>query len=135
VKTYKNEQDHKMKYITFAISAAATFFSLNVTQSAFAIPLVYQCKIFDYLDTGVEVTEFQYHQIGKSFAKDSAHSTARIYLSPEKTLYLSIRPKAGGAGTAVYSSVTGYSLPHRLDVVLSHGFIEPAYAANLSCDL
>ena len=121
-----------MKIPSLLLFAIAT---MTLSTSAAAIPLVYQCKIFDYLGTGAEVTDFQYSQVGDSFAFSSAYSTARIYLNEERTLHLSIRPKVENGASMVYAATTGYSLPHRLDVVLSHGYTSPAYAARLSCDL
>jgi hypothetical protein len=113
--------------LLFAIATAA------LPNTASAIPLVYQCKIFDYLENGTDITAFQYQQFGQPVAHSSAFSIARIYVSEKNTLHLSIRPKTENEVSKVYSSVTGYSLPERLGVVLSHGFRSPAYAARLSC--
>jgi hypothetical protein len=111
--------------------AAIAGISLQAAVAA-ADPLAYRCEIFDYTADGVERTEYLYTQQGTSQAFHSDRSTGRIYLDESGRLTISIRPKDQSAGQYFYSTVNGYNLPERLDVVIANGI--NAYAARLDCE-
>jgi hypothetical protein len=98
---------------------------LLASGAAQADPLLYHCKLIDYLETGAVLTEFQYWQVGESRTFESEQSLARLYLNEEGQLSTSLRLRAD---PTAYSAAVGYDNPRRLS--LTH-----LGQARLDCEL
>jgi len=101
--------------------------------NAHAVPLLYNCKLVDYLASGPEVTEFQYWQVGEAKSFSSARSEVRIYLDHDHRIAITLSPTLSPFVAAPsYASTVGYDLPKRISVTLSAPE-QDGYASRLDC--
>ena len=114
--------------IKFALVAITT---MAISQASLAIPLVYQCTLTDHNSTGSKQFNFLFNPSNKLTRFSSEKSEVQLYLNPERTLTISIRPLQS---KAQYSSVTGFNLPKRVRATHASGD-DSAFAATIDCSL
>lgn len=102
----------------------------NLTSTAFAIPLVYECHVIDYSASGEVKSEFQYN-VGAGGYRNfkTHHSEIRLnYDKKNSALAISLRPSDD---VETYARREDRGTP--LQVSLTH--VGPGYAATVRCRL
>lgn len=121
VEILEREFMSKFRNVTFSVGLFAGIGS----PSAMAIPHVYQCRVVDYLDTGVMSTDFQYI-VGSGYRSvKSTNSEVRVnYSKQDGVLSISLRhlnnvesyARREDQGTPQQVSLTHVDLEHAATV-------------------